>query len=164
MSTRRTCVIVLAVAALLLTGCGVRPSAPIDGGKAPTGVAAGTPVYYVNDSAELVVQRRGKRLGNIGQAMKYLLTTRTPQPGLHSMVGTSQVTLALPVTRTTGVITVRLPIDRRAVSGEIGMNQLVCTVLAVHQQSGGPAGTRARFIFTHGPPSKPRHCPVLPSG
>lgn len=162
MRFRRVPAMLLASAALVVAGCGVQPSSVQDGGHAPTGIAAGTPVYYVNDTGKLVTDRRGGRLGTIGQALKMLFSTPHPEPGLRSYVGTSPVILEFPITRTRHVITVMLPIDRSDVRRDIGIEQLVCTALAVHQQSGGPATTTVRLRFTHGPATDPRHCPVLP--
>lgn len=61
------------------------------------------------------------------------------------------------------LVTVRLPLDRDDVSGKSGVDQLVCTVLAVHQQAGGPTSTKERFTFAHGAAVGPRPCPVLPT-
>ncbi|PXY27840.1 GerMN domain-containing protein [Prauserella muralis] len=161
---RRVLGAALTAAALALAGCGVGPSGVLGGGQAPTGLAPGTPVYFVDDEGGLVVQRRGDRLSTIGQAMKMLLTTTSPGPGLRSYAGTSQVALELPIATSGDVITVGLPIDRADVRREIGLDQLACTALAVHQQSGGSPATRVRLDFLHGPAAGPRHCPVLPQG
>lgn len=159
---RRVLVAPLAAAILTLAGCGVEPSGVLPGGDAPTGLAPGTPVYLLDDTGNLVVQRRGDRLSTIGQAIKMLLATTDPGPGLHSAAGTSDVPLELPITTAGGVITVVLPIDREDVSREAGIDQLVCTALAVHRQSGGSPATRVRLTFVHGPDAGPRGCPVLP--
>lgn len=161
MRFRRTSAMLLASATLVLAGCGVQPSSVMDGGHAPTGVASGTPVYYVNLQGELVVQRTGQELGTIGQALKLLFGVE-PGDGLRSYVPTSPVTLAFPITRTRDVITIMLPLARVQVRREIGIDQIVCTVLAVHQQAGGSASTTVRLSFTHGPDTRLRHCPVLP--
>ncbi|SFQ71191.1 hypothetical protein SAMN05421810_11429 [Amycolatopsis arida] len=161
---RTVLAVVLAAAVLALAGCGVRPSGVLDGGDAPTGLAPGTPVYLVDDAGNLVVRRRGDQLATIGQATKMLLTTTRLGQGLRSFAGDSDVVLELPVTTTGDVITIGLPIDRDEVRAEIGIDQLVCTALAVHQQSGGSPVTRVRLTFVHGPATEPRHCPVLPRG
>ncbi|WP_216205461.1 hypothetical protein [Amycolatopsis aidingensis] len=160
---RKAALAALVVGVLGLSGCGVRPSGVLDGWQAPTGLATGTPVYLVDGSGHLVVQRRGDRLDTIGQAIKMLLTT-TPERtgGLRSYAGYSEVALELPVTTADGVITVTLPIDRDEVRNETGVDQLVCTTLAAHQQAGGSPATLARLTFVHGPATEPRHCPVLP--
>ncbi|PRX51414.1 hypothetical protein B0I33_101568 [Prauserella shujinwangii] len=160
---RGALVAALTAAALGLAGCGAGPSGVLDGGEAPTGLAPGTPVYLVDDAGSLVARRRGDRLSTIGQAIKMLLTASEPGPGPRSYAGTSEVALELPIATTGDVITVGLPIDRDDVRREIGIDQLVCTALAVHQQSGGSPATRVRLTFVHGRDTGPRHCPVLPA-
>ncbi|WP_020672476.1 GerMN domain-containing protein [Amycolatopsis nigrescens] len=159
---RKALVAALAAAVLGPAGCGVQPSGVLGGTRAPTGLAPGTPVYLVDDAGGLVVQRRGDGLSTIGQAVKMLLTTTRPGPGLHSYAGFSEVALELPITTAGEVITVGLPIDRDDVRREVGIDQLVCTALAVHQQSGGSPATGVRLSFVHGPDTETRHCPVLP--
>lgn len=157
-------------AALILTillavaGCGIEPGPPEDAGHAPTGIAQGSPVYYVNGSGKLVVERVGRNLGTMGKALKLLLAGRHLPAGLHSYVGTSDVGLDFPVTRRSDVVTILMPIARSDVSRKAGIDQIVCTALAVDQQSGGSTSTTVRLRFTEGRGTKPRHCPALPTG
>lgn len=163
MRSRRILAAALAALVVVLAGCGVQPSSVLGGRRAPTGVAEGTPVYYVNLRKDLVVHRIGNNLGTIGQALKLLFTVDV-DGRLRSFVPRSPVTLAFPVTKTREVITVMLPIDRGSIKAELGVDQIVCTVLAVHLQSGGPASTAVNVQFVQGFETGPRHCPVLPSG
>lgn len=163
MGVKRAVVAALTLILFVAPACGVRPSSVVNGGNAPTDIAEGTPICYVTGEGELVPDHRGEPLETIGQALKILLTTPYPSAGLHSRVGSSKVTLELPITKSSGLITGRLPLDRDDVSGKNGVDQLVCTDLAVRQQAGGSAGTKARFTFAHGADACPRHCPVLPT-
>ncbi|RSM81943.1 hypothetical protein DMH04_26725 [Kibdelosporangium aridum] len=150
----------LAAAALLLTGCGVHPSGVIDAGDAPTGVAPGVTLYFVNAHNELEPDLRStERLGSISEAMSLLLTG----PGnsdLHTEIA-SNAPRQVVVTTTPEVIRLTVPLAIREVTPR-GIDQIVCTALGVHVQSGGSRNTKVQVRFTLTTPEsdKLRTCPV----
>ncbi|NHD19471.1 MULTISPECIES: hypothetical protein [Actinopolyspora] len=161
---KRTASALCVLLVVLLTGCTVRPSEVFNGGDAATGIAKGTPVYLLDSEGNLVLRRPTSSLGTIGQALRLLLTGTDPDAGsLHSRVHLDSVPTALdiPVTTSGDTITVRLPIPRRRVHGAKGIDQIVCTVLAVHIQRGGDPSSKVVLTFTTDRPTEPRTCPVL---
>ncbi|MFC0105954.1 hypothetical protein [Kibdelosporangium aridum] len=150
----------LAVAALLLAGCGVHPSGVTDAGDAPTGVAPGVTLYFVNARNELEPDLRPtERLGSISEAMSLLLAG----PGnsdLHTEIA-SNAPRQVVVTTTPEVIQLTVPLAIREVTPR-GIDQIVCTALGVHVQSGGSRDTKVQVHFTLTTPEsdKLRTCPV----
>jgi hypothetical protein len=149
------------IAVLLLAGCGIQPSGVTDGGEAPTGVAPGTTLYFVDAHDRLTPQlRRTDRLGTISEAMSLLLLG----PG-DSDVRTeiaSITTTQVVVTSTPGVIQLVVPLAIREVT-QLGIDQIVCTALGVHVQGGGSGRTKVQVIFTLPTPEsdKQRTCPLI---
>lgn len=133
---------------LLLAGCGVRPSGVTDGGEAPTGVAPGVTLYFVDAHGDLRPQLRPtRRLGSISEALALLLDDdRYSGSGLHSEIGPSAVT-RVPVSTTPGLIHLELPITIHDVT-PLGIEQIVCTTLAVEVQGGGPRSMKVQLDFT----------------
>jgi hypothetical protein len=81
----------LAALALLLAGCGVQPSGVDDVGQAPTGVAAGVTLYFVDADGRLQPQlRETDHLGTIAEAMALLLSG--PGAGLRTQIEQTEVT------------------------------------------------------------------------
>lgn len=156
---------VAALALALVAGCGVEPSEVTDGPEPPTGVAPGVTLYFLDGQGELVPQQRETgRLGTIQAAIALLLTGPGPSgpdtaiaPDLMSQVG---------ITKTPELIELRVPWTVEDL-GERGIDQVVCTVLAVHVQSGGSPSTSVRLDFVQDTPaSQPeRTCPLIsPAG
>lgn len=150
-----------ALAVGLLSGCGVEPTGVSSAGEAPTGVAPGVTLYFVDASGELRPQRRlTQRLGTITEALSLLLTG----PGgsrLHTEiagVGTTQVL----VTTEPGVIQLLVPVTIEDVT-QLGIDQLTCTALAVYVQGGGSRSMKVRIEFTQPTPEskKLRSCPLI---
>lgn len=152
----------LVFAVLLLAGCGIEPSGPSDGGEAPTGVAPGVTLYFVDAQHQLRPQlRETGRLGTIAEATSLLLTG----PGgseLRTEIASSTVT-AVGVSTEPGVIQLLVPLTIRDFT-PLGIDQLVCTALGVHVQSGGQRATKAQVRFTLPTPESDRlrTCPPIP--
>lgn len=154
-------VVTTALAVGLLSGCGIEPTGVSDGGEAPTGVAPGVTLYFVDAEGELRPQRRlTQRLGTISEAMALLLTG----PGgsrVHTEiggVGTTQVV----VTSERGVIQLLVPLTIEDVT-QLGIDQLTCTALGVYVQGGGSRSMKVRIRFTQPTPEsrKLRSCPLI---
>ena len=151
----------LAVAVLLLAGCGVQPSEVTDGGEAPTGVAPGVTLYFVDAQGELRPQlRRTDRLGSISEAMSLLLLGLRDSD-LHTEIAYDASTQVV-VTTTPGVIRLLVPLTIDDVT-PLGIDQIVCTALGVHVQGGGSRSTTVQVDFTQPTPEsdKLRTCPLI---
>jgi hypothetical protein len=145
----------------LLAGCGIQPSGPEDAGRAPTGVARGTTLYFVDDQGVVRPDLRPTgRLGTIADALALLLTG-AGDSSLHSEIAPSSVTQVV-TTVTARTIRLRVPLSVREVTPR-GIDQIVCTALGVHVQGGGSRRTRVQVQFTLPTPAsaKRRTCPVL---
>jgi hypothetical protein len=152
----------LAALALLLTGCSVQPSGVTDGAQAPTGLAPGVTLYFVNTQGRLQPQlRRTGHLGTIDDAMQLLLTG----PGdtdLSTGIAPVETTIVLVNTITPGLIQLTVPLAIRDVA-PLGIDQLVCTALGVYVQGGGSKSTQVQVRFTLPTPEsyKRRTCPLI---
>lgn len=152
--------IVLAVA----VGCGVTPSEVTDGPEPPTGVAPGVTLYFLDEQDELVPQlRETDRLSTIPAAIALLLTG-PGSSGLESAIAPDLMS-RVGVTETPDLIELRVPWAVEDL-GERGIDQVVCTVLGVHRQSGGEPGTQVRLDFVLDTPASQvaRSCPVNSAG
>ncbi|WP_199044300.1 hypothetical protein [Glycomyces salinus] len=131
---------------LALAGCGVQPSEVADGGRAPTGVASGVTLYFVDAEGGLVPQlRETDRLGSISEALSLLFTG----PG-HSELSTDipeEAPRQVVVTARPDRIELRVPLAFDELT-RTGIDQIVCTALGVHVQSGGSTDTTAVLQFT----------------
>ncbi|AHH98948.1 hypothetical protein GCM10010174_48240 [Kutzneria viridogrisea] len=151
----------LAVVVLLLAGCGVQPSWVTAGGEAPTGVAPGVTLYFVDAHEQLRPQLRPTgHLGAISEAAALLLTG----PGnsdLHTEIASQAVTQVV-VTTTPGVIQLLVPLTIHDMS-PLGIDQIVCTALGVHVQGGGARNMKVQVRFTQPTPEsdKQRTCPLI---
>ena len=151
----------LVLAVLLLAGCGVQPSGVTDGGEAPTGVAPGVTLYFVDANNNLQPQlRETDRLGTISEAMTLLLSG-LHDSDLHTEIASNAMTRVV-VTTAPGVIHLMLPLTIKDVT-PLGIDQIVCTALGVHVQSGGSRNTKVRVSFTLSTPEsdKQRTCPLI---
>lgn len=147
---------------LTLAGCGIQPSGVVDGGEAPTGLATGPTLYFVDASQHLVAQPRlGGRLGTIADAVALLLSGPGGADDLHTEITAGDVSRT-DVAIVPDVIEVRLPLTVDDVT-QLGIDQLVCTTLAVHIQSGGSRDVKVRLVFTLTTPESDRlrTCPVI---
>ena len=150
-----------AAAVLFLAGCGVQPSGVSDAGQAPTGVAPGVTLYFVDVHQQLKPQPRPTgRLGTIAEAMALLLSG----PGdsdLHTEIASSTVTQVV-VTMTPGVIRLLVPLTIHDVTS-LGIDQIVCTAMGVHVQSGGARSMKVqvRFTLPTSESDKERTCPLI---
>jgi hypothetical protein len=150
----------LATAAVVLAGCGVHPTGVTDAGDAPTGVAPGVTLYFVDAHNELQPDLRPtERLGTISEALSLLLTG-TGDGDLHTQIA-SNAPRQVVVTTTPEVIRLTVPLAIREVTSR-GIDQIVCTALGVHVQSGGSRDTKVQVRFTLTTPEseKLRTCPV----
>jgi hypothetical protein len=150
----------LAVAAMVLTGCGVTPTGVTDGGEAPTGVAPGVTLYFVDARDELVPRpRETGRLGTVAEAVSLLLLGPGGSDLRTEIAPTTNPQVV--VTTTPGMLRLRVPLAAREVT-PVGIDQIVCTALGVHVQSSGSPGTRVRIDFTLPAPGSdtPRTCPL----
>lgn len=151
----------LVAAVLMIAGCGVQPSGVTDGGEAPTGVAPGATLYFVNAHDELVPDPRATgRLDTVAAALSLLLLG----PGgsdLRTEIAPTTNTQVV-VTATPGVLQLRVPLAPREVT-PLGIDQIVCTALGVHVQSGGATSTAVRIDFTLPYPGSDarRTCPLI---
>ncbi|MEV0406324.1 hypothetical protein [Actinoallomurus sp. NPDC050550] len=150
-----------AAVVLLLAGCGVQPSGVTDAGQAPTGVAPGMTLYFVDAHQRLRPQLRPSgHLGTISEAMSWLLAG----PGgsnLHTGIASNSTTQVV-VTTTPGVIRLRVPLAIYEVT-PLGIDQIVCTALGVNVQSGGSRTMKVQVIFTTATSesAKQRTCPLI---
>nr|WP_042194024.1 hypothetical protein [Kibdelosporangium sp. MJ126-NF4]CEL21028.1 hypothetical protein [Kibdelosporangium sp. MJ126-NF4]CTQ95458.1 hypothetical protein [Kibdelosporangium sp. MJ126-NF4] len=153
----------LVMAVLLLAGCGIQPAGVTDGPDAPTGVAAGVTLYFVDAHKELRPQlRQTHQLGTIADALSLLLTG----PGdadrhLHTEIA-RDATQRVSVTYTPDTIQLLVPLTSREVT-PLGIDQIVCTALGVHVQGGGSRSTKVQLLFTQPTPEsdKTRTCPLI---
>lgn len=149
------------VLVLLLAACGVQPSGVAGGGAAPTGVAPGVTLYFVDSSLRLQPQLRPtKHLGSISDAIPLLLSG-TGEPELHTEIGDVGTT-RVEVNTFPGLIQLRVPLSLRDLS-PVGIDQLVCTALGVFIQGGGDKTTKVQVQFTQSTPEsgKQRTCPLF---
>ncbi|MCO5971923.1 hypothetical protein [Actinoallomurus soli] len=150
-----------AVMVLLLGACGVRPSGPADAGRAPTGVAPGVTLYFVDGHERLRPQlRRTGRLGTIPEALSLLLFG-PGESGLHTEIASSS-TMTVVVSTGPALIRLMVPLTIRDVT-PLGIDQIVCTVLGVHVQGGGSRNTKVQVRFTLPTPESDRlrTCPLI---
>lgn len=132
----------------MLTGCSLEPSGIETGPQAPTGLAEGTVLYFLDADGELVAAERDTgRLGTISEAVSLLLTGPGPgSSGLSTGIRETSQT-RVQVTVSEDVVTLRLPLASTEVSAP-GTEQIACTALVAHAQAGDSADARARLIFT----------------
>nr|WP_225953917.1 hypothetical protein [Kibdelosporangium phytohabitans] len=151
----------MCAAGTLVAGCGIEPTGVFTDGDAPTGVAPGVTLFFLDQQGNLrPTVSETKRLGDVTQAVDLLLRLgdRNREDGLRSdlpAVGS----LGPQVTVSDTVVTLLLPLARREV-GPRGVDQVVCTALGVHRQSGDTRVTGAVVSFTDGTTIGPRTCPA----
>ncbi|WP_345761715.1 hypothetical protein [Diaminobutyricibacter sp. McL0608] len=147
---------------LALSGCAIRPSAVTGGEDAPTGVAPGVTLYFIDGQGTLQPQEREtERLGTIAETVSLLLTG-PGESGLHTQIAQTDNT-QVQLLSEQGSIGLRLPLAERDVT-PTGIDQIVCTALASYIQAGGSrtATVRLEFTIAQAGANAPRRCPVLP--
>ncbi|MZE75949.1 hypothetical protein [Streptomyces xinghaiensis] len=153
--------IVWVAVAVLLAGCAIQPSGVTRGGEAPTGVAPGVTLYFVDAHGQLRPQlRRTGRLGTVSEALALLLSGPGTS-GLRTEIAPSATPRTV-VTTTPDTIRLMMPLTIDDVT-ELGIHQIVCTALGVHVQSGGSRNTKVRVRFTLPTPEsgERRTCPLI---
>ncbi|GAB2832431.1 hypothetical protein [Lentzea nigeriaca] len=153
---------ILLTIVLLAAGCGVQPSGIVDGGEAPTGVAAGTTLYFVDAAGELrPTTRRTERLGTVSEALSLLMTGPGRDPSHHTEIAETP-TPRVVVSTKANLIQVMLPLTAEDVTPR-GIDQIVCTALGVHVQSGGARTMKVQVRFTQPAPASEaeRTCPLI---
>ncbi|SDG48151.1 hypothetical protein SAMN05216553_108271 [Lentzea fradiae] len=147
---------------LVVAGCGVRPSGVTEHGEAPTGVAPGVTLYFLDDAGGLRPSfRETERLGSVSEALSLLLTGPGTASGQRTGI-TSDTTPRVVVVTKAGLVQVVVPLALSEVTPR-GIDQIVCTTLAVHVQSGGDRSTKVQVRFTQPTPESEveRTCPVI---
>ena len=146
---------------VLLTGCGIQPSGVGEAGEPPTGVAPGATLYFIGADGDLEPQlRRTGRLGTVSDAVSLLLSG-PGDSGLRTQiapVGTRQVV----VTTTSVMIRLMVPLTIDEVTPR-GVDQIVCTALGVHVQSGRSKEAKVQVQFVQPTPEseEKRTCPLF---
>jgi hypothetical protein len=151
------------VLVLLLGGCGVRASGVTTMGTAPTGVAPGVTLYFVDDAGRLTPQlRETGRLGTIPEALALLLDGPPREPGLHTEISLRGGVTRVVVSTSPGLLHLAVPLAGYEVTPR-GIDQIVCTALGVAVQRGAALDTRVRVSFTLTTPEsdRKRTCPVI---
>jgi hypothetical protein len=152
---RRTWLVALA---LLVAGCGVQPSGVEAVGQAPTGVASGVTLYFVDAHDRLQPQlRETEHLGTVAEAVSLLLSGPGGS-GMRTQIVSSEVTRVV-VDTAPGLIRLRVPLAGYEVT-PLGIDQIVCTALGVWVQGGGSKTTRVAVSLTS-ETDEPRTCPLI---
>jgi hypothetical protein len=156
-----TAVLVTGLITGLVTGCGIQPSGVTDVGEAPTGVAPGATLYFVDAHNRLRPQlRKSSHLGTISEAMSLLLEG-SGDSTMRTQIESGGPTLVV-VNTTPGLIQLMVPLAAYEVT-PLGIDQIVCTALGVWVQSGGSKTTRVQVNFTLPQPESDRQrtCPLI---
>ncbi|GAB7044265.1 MULTISPECIES: hypothetical protein [Catenuloplanes] len=153
-------------AALLLAGCGVPASDPVAAGDAPTGVAPGVTLYFVDDAGRLVPQlRETGRLGTVPEALALLLAGPPRDGDVHTEITSAGGVTRVVVTTSPGLMHLAVPLAGYEVTSR-GIDQIVCTAVGVAVQRGEPRDIRVRVSLTIPSPESGtvRDCPVIGAG
>jgi hypothetical protein len=122
-------------------------------------VAPGVTLYFVDEHDQLRPQlRRTGRLGTIAEAISLLLTGPRDS-GLRTRLAPTDITRVPVDTTTPGLIYLQVPLADYEVTS-LGIDQIVCTALGVHVQSGGARTTAVQVSLTSGL-EEPRTCPLI---
>lgn len=149
----------VAMSAVLAAGCGVAPSDVQDGGSAPTGLAKGTTLYFLDQDDRLASSlRKTDRLGTVLGAVQLLMAgvgVGESDSGLHSDIPADGVRAI--VVDTGPHIQVALPFNSAEIS-RAGVDQVICTAVGVTRASGRD-DVRVSITLTSGEEFN-RRCPV----
>ncbi|PSL01593.1 hypothetical protein CLV30_11381 [Haloactinopolyspora alba] len=158
----RRALLVVALATMPIAGCGIGPSVVTDSGQAPTGLAAGTTVFFVDGSGDLRPSTRDTgRLGTVHSAVQLLLTGPSGtevDAGLHSDLPSSDIRSG--VVDAGDRITIHLPFTADE-TGPNGVEQVVCTILAVVVASGRDPGRVRVSVSLTDAGTVDATCPVI---
>jgi hypothetical protein len=104
--------------------------------------------------------RRTARLGTISEALTLLLSGPGGS-GLRTEIAPNTTTRVV-VTTSPDVIQVMVPLTSQDVT-PLGIDQIVCTTLGVHVQSGGSRAMKAQVRFVQSAPESDvtRTCPLI---
>ncbi|QEU92780.1 hypothetical protein [Streptomyces kanamyceticus] len=123
--------VALAVTALVLTGCGVRPTGVVDAGEPASGLTKGLRIYFVSETGRLEgVSRPDERVREPAAVIKLLMTgpdESERRSGLTTLVRSGQ----FDVTGDGDRLTVRisdLTLDPASVNDRNYTGQLVCSL------------------------------------
>ncbi|WP_129667941.1 hypothetical protein [Phytoactinopolyspora endophytica] len=146
--------------AVITSGCGVEPSGVEDGGEAPTGLAEGTPLFFLDGDGRLQpTMVDSGRLGTVLGAVQLLMAIDQPSDtSLHSEVPSGNTR---PTVEDAGdYVTIRLPYAGDEIS-PAGIDQVICTATAVVAVSGREIDNLEISVLpTHGDVVT-RSCPAL---
>ena len=154
-----------ALATVLLTGaCGVGASGVEDGGEAPTGLAPGPTLYFVDSDGELQpdVWDGSRRLGTVQGAIQLLFADVVPTgpPGTNLRNEIPQSTTRTVVEDAGDYVTIYVPFPTKELS-HAAVDQIICTTAAVVAASGRDvADVTISVRPTHGPVAT-RPCKAL---
>ena len=143
------------------SGCSVGTTEIVGGGQAPTGVAPGPTLFFLDHDGDLTPQRRNTgRLGTVADAVSLLLTGP----------GDSDLSTDLPETDVTrveaavvgDVIDLTVPVSADD-AGARGADQIACTAITAFVLAVGAPTATVRIGFTIGDARshRARDCPVL---
>ncbi|MFH8616060.1 hypothetical protein ACH4E8_13440 [Streptomyces sp. NPDC017979] len=130
--------VAVAALAVLLAGCGVRPTGVVDGGESAGGLTKGLRLYFVSQTGRLeAVARSDVPLERFAEPVTVLKllgqgpTRAEREAGLTTLVGADQYGGGYGVTLRAGKITVDVPLthlDDIAVEDRNMVGQLVCSM------------------------------------
>jgi hypothetical protein len=123
-----TCALSAALLAVVLAGCGVRPSGVITGGPAPTGAVDGTRIYLISDGEPTLVLRGPKPAGP-DAVLRMLAAGPTAQERAQGFTTEVPSELAAKVSDEAEGTVVVVGTDVNALS-VLAVVQIVCTVQA----------------------------------
>ncbi|MEU0515147.1 GerMN domain-containing protein [Amycolatopsis sp. NPDC006125] len=137
---------------LVLAGCGVRPTDPVSAGDPPVGAAPGPILFFLKAGKLAPVVRQTGHLGTVPDAVTLLLAGPNPQEaaaGYATMLPAGALGVSVGALDQ-GVVTVSLSAPLETLP-ELAKDQIVCTVTAVHAQTGARAANL--LVRLTGPPS-----------
>ncbi|NEE01748.1 hypothetical protein [Phytoactinopolyspora halotolerans] len=154
--------LLLTAAALLFGGCGVSPSEVQYAGEAPTGLAEGTTVFFLDDDGTPTPSQRDTgRLGTVLGAVQLLMYGTSPPEvgdGLHTEI--PDTTVSPSIVDAGEHVTIRLPFMSGDISPE-GIDQIVCTAMGVIAASGRDLDRVEVVVSLTDTGPEERSCPVL---
>ncbi len=137
---------------LVLAGCGVRPTDPVPAGDPPVGAAPGPILFFLKAGKLAPVVRQTGHLGTVPDAVTLLLAgpnTQEAAAGYATMLPTGALGVSVGALDQ-GVVTVNLTAPLETLP-ELAKDQIACTVIAVHAQTGARAANLlVRLIGTPG--------------
>ncbi|MBM6406113.1 hypothetical protein JQN72_17915 [Phycicoccus sp. CSK15P-2] len=148
--------------ALLLAGCSIPSTGVTGAGQAPTGVAPGPTLYFLDDDGDL--QPRVRETGSLGTVADAVQLLLVGPGGSGSRTGIAETSVTrVVVTTSPERVTLRVPLAPTDVTAA-GVDQIVCTAWASHVQHGGSPRATVVIDFTipTARSARPRTCPLAP--